>query len=306
MEVLSRFKTAAEQKQILQQLKDGAIDVIVGTHRLLAKEVEFKDLGLLVVDEEQRFGVAHKESIKKLKGNIDVLTLSATPIPRTLHMSMVGIRDMSLLQSPPEERYPVQTYVVEYSDGLVRDAILRELARGGQVYVLYNRVQTIEVMYARLKRLVPEARIVVGHGQMREHALEDVMLDFYDGKFDVLLCTTIIEAGLDVQRANTLIVCNADQFGLSQLYQLRGRVGRSNRLAYAYGGGGQALERHTRIHGIRRRLPRGDAGSGNPRRGQPARQRAERLYGVRGLRSVCKDDRGHRARNARRCVAGRY
>ncbi len=234
VEVLSRFKTAAEQKQILQQLKDGAIDVIVGTHRLLAKDVEFKDLGLLVVDEEQRFGVAHKEAIKKLKGNIDVLTLSATPIPRTLHMSMVGIRDMSLLQSPPEERYPVQTYVVEYSDGLVRDAILRELARGGQVYVLYNRVQTIEVMYARLKRLVPEARIVVGHGQMREHALEDVMLDFYDGKFDVLLCTTIIEAGLDVQRANTLIVCNADQFGLSQLYQLRGRVGRSNRLAYAY------------------------------------------------------------------------
>ena len=234
VEVLSRFKTASEQKQILQQLRDGSIDVIVGTHRLLAKDVEFKDLGLLVVDEEQRFGVAHKEAIKKLKKNIDVLTLTATPIPRTLHMSMVGIRDMSLLQSPPEERYPVQTYVVEYSDGLVRDAILRELARGGQVYVLYNRVQTIEVMYARLKRLVPEARIAVGHGQMREHALEDVMLDFYDGKFDVLLCTTIIEAGLDVQRANTLIVCNADQFGLSQLYQLRGRVGRSNRLAYAY------------------------------------------------------------------------
>ena len=194
----------------------------------------FKDLGLLVVDEELRFGVAHKEAIKRLKQSIDVLTLTATPIPRTLHMSMVGIRDMSLLQSPPEERYPVQTYVVEYTDGLVRDAILRELSRGGQVYVLYNRVQTIEVMYSRLKRLVPEARIAVGHGQMREHALEDVMLDFYEGKFDVLLCTTIIEAGLDVQRANTLIVCNADQFGLSQLYQLRGRVGRSNRLAYAY------------------------------------------------------------------------
>ena len=234
VEVLSRFKTAAEQKKILQDLKEGSIDVIVGTHRLLAKDVEFKDLGLLVVDEEQRFGVTHKEAIKRLKQSIDVLTLTATPIPRTLHMSMVGIRDMSLLQSPPEERYPVQTYVVEYSDGLVRDAIMRELGRGGQVYVLYNRVQTIEVMYARLKRLVPEARIAVGHGQMREHALEDVMLDFYEGKFDVLLCTTIIEAGLDVQRANTLIVCNADQFGLSQLYQLRGRVGRSNRLAYAY------------------------------------------------------------------------
>ena len=196
--------------------------------------MKFKDLGLLVVDEEQRFGVTHKEAIKQMKRSVDVLTLTATPIPRTLHMSMVGIRDMSLLQSPPEERYPVQTYVVEYSDGLVRDAILRELSRGGQVYVLHNRVQTIEVMYTRLKKLVPEARIAVGHGQMREHALEDVMLDFYDGKFDVLLCTTIIEAGLDVPRANTLIVCDADRFGLSQLYQLRGRVGRSNRLAYAY------------------------------------------------------------------------
>ena len=234
VEVLSRFKTAAEQKQILKKLKEGAIDVVIGTHRLLAKDVEYKDLGLLVVDEEQRFGVTHKEAIKKLKQSIDVLTLTATPIPRTLHMSMVGIRDMSLLQSPPEERYPVQTYVVEFSDGLVRDAILRELSRGGQVYVLYNRVQTIEVMYSRLKRLVPEARIAVGHGQMREHALEDVMLDFYEGKFDVLLCTTIIEAGLDVPRANTMIVCDADRFGLGQLYQLRGRVGRSNRLAYCY------------------------------------------------------------------------
>ena len=234
VETLSRFKSAAEQKQVIKALKAGELDVVVGTHRLLAKDVAFKDLGLLVVDEEQRFGVAHKEAIKKLKMNVDVLTLTATPIPRTLHMSMVGIRDMSLLQSPPEERYPVQTYVVEYSDGLVRDAILRELSRGGQVYVLHNRVQTIEVMYQRLKKLVPEARIAVGHGQMREHALEDVMLDFYEGKFDVLLCTTIIEAGLDVPRANTLIVCDADRFGLSQLYQLRGRVGRSNRLAYAY------------------------------------------------------------------------
>ena len=234
VETISRFKSAAEQKKILEKLTTGEIDVVVGTHRLLGKDVQFKDLGLLVVDEEQRFGVAHKEAIKKLKRSVDVLTLTATPIPRTLHMSMVGIRDMSLLQSPPEERYPVQTYVVEYTDGLVRDAILRELSRGGQVYVLHNRVQTIEVMYARLKKLVPEARIAIGHGQMKEHALEDVMLDFYDGKFDVLLCTTIIEAGLDVPRANTLIVCDADRFGLSQLYQLRGRVGRSNRLAYAY------------------------------------------------------------------------
>ena len=234
VETISRFKTAAEQKKIIEKLKSGELDVVVGTHRLLAKDVRFKDLGLLVVDEEQRFGVTHKEAIKQMKRSVDVLTLTATPIPRTLHMSMVGIRDMSLLQSPPEERYPVQTYVVEYSDGLVRDAILRELGRGGQVYVLHNRVQTIEIMYSRLKKLVPEARIAIGHGQMREHALEDVMLDFYDGKFDVLLCTTIIEAGLDVPRANTLIVCDADRFGLSQLYQLRGRVGRSNRLAYAY------------------------------------------------------------------------
>ena len=210
------------------------MDIVVGTHRLLGSDVSYADLGLLVIDEEQRFGVKHKEAIKKLKKNVDVLTLSATPIPRTLHMSMVGIRDMSLLRTPPEERYPVQNYVVEYSDELIRDAILRELGRDGQVYVLYNRVQSIERFYERLRRLVPEARVAIGHGQMREHALEDVMLDFYEGKYDVLLCTTIIEAGLDVPRANTLIVIDADRFGLAQLYQIRGRVGRSNRLAYAY------------------------------------------------------------------------
>jgi len=234
VEVLSRFRTAAEQRAVIESVKQGATDIVVGTHRLLGQDVGFHDLGLLVVDEEQRFGVKHKEAIKKLKKNVDVLTLSATPIPRTLHMSMVGIRDMSLLRTPPEERYPVQNYVVEYSDGLVRDAILREIGRDGQVYVLYNRVQSIERFYERLRRLVPEARVAIGHGQMREHALEDVMLDFYDGKYDVLLCTTIIEAGLDVPRANTLIVIDADRFGLAQLYQIRGRVGRSNRLAYAY------------------------------------------------------------------------
>ena len=234
IDTLSRFKTANEQKEVIQKLKTGEIDFVIGTHRLLNKEVQFKDLGLLVVDEEQRFGVGHKETIKQYKKNVDVLTLSATPIPRTLHMSMVGIRDMSVLKTPPEERFPIQTYVVEYSDGLVRDAILRELSRGGQVYMLYNRVQTIEIVFSRLKKLVPEARIAVAHGQMKEQNLEDVMLDFYDGKFDVLLCSTIIEAGLDVPRANTLIVCDSDRFGLSQLYQLRGRVGRSNRIAYAY------------------------------------------------------------------------
>ncbi len=233
-DVLSRFRLPKEQKQVLLDLREGKVDIIVGTHRLLNKDVVFKDLGLLIVDEEQRFGVAHKEIIKNIKTTVDVLTLSATPIPRTLHMSMVGIRDMSLLETPPEERFPVKTHVLEYADSLVRDAVLRELSRGGQVYFLYNRVRSIEQFYTRLKQLVPEARIAVAHGQMREQALEDVMMDFYDGTYDVLLCTTIIESGLDIPTANTLIVFDADRFGLSQLYQLRGRVGRSNRQAYAY------------------------------------------------------------------------
>ncbi|MBE5810745.1 MAG: transcription-repair coupling factor [Clostridiales bacterium] len=233
-EVLSRFRTAKEVRDILERLKKGEIDILVGTHRLLAKDVQFKDLGLLIVDEEQRFGVQHKEQIKNMKNQVDVLTLSATPIPRTLHMSMVGIRDMSVLETPPEERLPVQTRVVDYNDGMIRDAILREISRGGQVYFLYNQVRRIEEFYARLRALVPEARIGVAHGQMKEHGLEDVMMDFYGGSYDVLLCTTIIESGLDVPTANTLIVFDADRFGLSQLYQLRGRVGRSNRQAYAY------------------------------------------------------------------------
>ena len=234
VEYLSRFRTPKEQKDVLNRLATGDVDIIIGTHRLLAKDVKFKNLGLLIVDEEQRFGVAHKEIIKNMKTQVDVLTLSATPIPRTLHMSMVGIRDMSVLETPPEERIPVQTQVLEYSDGVIRDAILRELSRSGQVYFLYNRVHSIERFYERLKALVPEARIGVAHGQMKEHALEDVMMDFYAGSYDVLLCTTIIESGLDVPSANTLIVYDADRFGLSQLYQLRGRVGRSNRQAYAY------------------------------------------------------------------------
>ena len=234
VEVISRFRTAKEVKDILARLKAGEIDILVGTHRLLAKDVQFNDLGLLIVDEEQRFGVQHKEQIKNMKNQVDVLTLSATPIPRTLHMSMVGIRDMSVLETPPEQRLPVQTRVVDYNDGMIRDAILREISRGGQVYFLYNQVKRIEEFYARLRALVPEARIGVAHGQMKEHGLEDVMMDFYGGSYDVLLCTTIIESGLDVPTANTLIVFDADRFGLSQLYQLRGRVGRSNRQAYAY------------------------------------------------------------------------
>ena len=233
-DVISRFRTPKEMKDVLSRVASGEIDLIVGTHRLLNKDVKFKDLGLLIVDEEQRFGVAHKEVIKNMKSQMDVLTLSATPIPRTLHMSMVGIRDMSVLETPPEERMPVQTHVVDYSDAVIRDAILRELSRGGQVYFLYNRVNSIDQFYSRLHQLVPEARIGVAHGQMKEHGLEDVMMDFYAGSYDVLLCTTIIESGLDVPTANTLIVFDADRFGLSQLYQLRGRVGRSNRQAYAY------------------------------------------------------------------------
>ena len=234
IDYLSRFRTPAEQKKVLADVAEGKTDILIGTHRMLAKDVKFKDLGLLIVDEEQRFGVAHKEAIKNLKRQVDVLTLSATPIPRTLHMSMTGIRDMSVLETPPEERIPVQTVVTEYSDAVVRDAILREMSRGGQVYFLYNQVKSIERFYARLRALIPEARIGVAHGQMKERALEDVMMDFYAGSYDVLLCTTIIESGLDVPSANTLIVYDAERFGLSQLYQLRGRVGRSNRQAYAY------------------------------------------------------------------------
>ena len=233
-DVLSRFSSPKEQKETLARVADGSVDVVVGTHRLLAKDVKFKDLGLLIVDEEQRFGVGHKEQIKNMKKTVDVLTMSATPIPRTLHMSMVGIRDMSLLETPPQARYPVQTYVMEYQDSVIRDAILRELARGGQVYFLYNRVGSIDLCYKQLSQLVPEARIAIAHGQMRENALEDVMMDFSQQKYDVLLCTTIIESGLDNPMANTLIIYDADHFGLSQLYQMRGRVGRSNRLAYAY------------------------------------------------------------------------
>ncbi|MBP5662297.1 MAG: DEAD/DEAH box helicase, partial [Clostridia bacterium] len=234
VESISRFKTSKEQKKILADLADGKIDMIVGTHRLLGKDVRFKRLGLLVVDEEQRFGVRHKERIKELKTNIDVLTMSATPIPRTLNMALSGIRDMSLLETPPQERYPVQTYVLEYADTIVRDAVLREIDRGGQVFYLFNRVQGIDLFAEHLRTLVPQARIAVAHGQMDEKLLEEVVLDFYNGAYDVLLCTTIIENGVDIPGANTIIVQDAHRLGLAQLYQLRGRVGRSNRLAYAY------------------------------------------------------------------------
>lgn len=231
---LSRFFSHKQQKETLRKLEAGEIDVIVGTHRLLSDDVVYKDLGLLIVDEEQRFGVAHKEKIKKLKKQVDVLTLSATPIPRTLHMALVGMREMSIISTPPQDRLPVQTYVVEYNERLVRDAIARELSRGGQVYFLHNRVQDIYDVTVSLQELVPQARFLVGHGQMKEKELEQVMMDFVNGEGDVLVCTTIIENGLDIPNANTMIVDDADTFGLAQLYQLRGRVGRSQRQAFAY------------------------------------------------------------------------
>lgn len=232
--VLSRFRTRAEIKKTIDDLRTGVVDIVVGTHRLLSKDVHFKDLGLLVVDEEQRFGVKHKERIKQLKTNIDVLTLSATPIPRTLHMSLVGIRDLSTIEDPPEDRYPIQTYVLDYQPVAIREAILREIDRRGQVYFVHNRVEDIDQVSARLSQLVPEARIAYAHGKMRETELEQRMYDFMNGEFDVLVSTTIVETGLDIANVNTMIINQADRFGLSQLYQLRGRVGRSNRLAYAY------------------------------------------------------------------------
>jgi transcription-repair coupling factor (superfamily II helicase) len=219
---------------VVGAVKDGSVDIVIGTHRLLQKDIEFKNLGLVIIDEEQRFGVAHKERFKQLRTEVHVLTLSATPIPRTLHLSLVGVRDLSMMQTPPEDRLPIRTYVAEHEEGLVREAILRELDRGGQVYYVSNRVYSIMGVAARLAALVPEARIAVGHGQMSDDELEDTMLRFANGDADVLVCTTIIEAGLDLPNVNTIIVTNAHQFGLSQLYQLRGRVGRGANRAYAY------------------------------------------------------------------------
>ena len=234
VDLLCRFRTPAQQKKTLEDLKRGQVDIIIGTHRVLSKDVQFKDLGLLIIDEEQRFGVTHKEKIKKLKENIDVLTLTATPIPRTLHMSLIGIRDMSVLEEAPQDRLPIQTYVMEYEDEMVRAAIQRELSRGGQVYFVYNRVNTIAEMAAHIEKLVPEANVIFAHGQMSEKELEKKMYEFISGEADVLVSTTIIETGLDISNVNTMIIHDADQMGLSQLYQLRGRVGRSNRTAYAF------------------------------------------------------------------------
>ena len=225
VEMLSRFRTKAQQAKIIKDLEKGLVDVVVGTHRLLSQDVKFKDLGLLVIDEEQRFGVEHKEKVKKDFAGVDVLTLTATPIPRTLHMSLTGIRDISVIEDPPEERHPVRTYVLEYDEQVIKDAVYREIARGGQVFYLYNRVKGIEGKQKKLLDMLPGVKVGVAHGQMSERKLEDQMNAFLKGEFDVLLCTTIIESGLDMPNVNTLIVENADKMGLAQLYQLRGRVG---------------------------------------------------------------------------------
>ena len=234
VDLLCRFRTTAQQDKTIRDLKRGLVDVVIGTHRLLSKDVNYKDLGLLIIDEEQRFGVTHKEKIKQLRKDVDVLTLTATPIPRTLHMSLIGIRDMSVLQEPPQDRVPIQTYVMEYNPELVREAICREMARGGQVYYVYNRVKDISETASKISALVPEARVGFADGQMDKNSLESVMVDFINGAIDVLVTTTIIETGLDISNVNTMIIQDADKMGLSQLYQLRGRVGRSNRTAYAF------------------------------------------------------------------------
>lgn len=234
IDLMSRFRSPARQKKTIEDLRKGQVDIVIGTHRVLSSDMKYKDLGLLIIDEEQRFGVTHKEKIKKMKENVDVLTLTATPIPRTLHMSLIGIRDMSVLEEAPNDRLPIQTYVMEYNEEMVREAIVRELSRDGQVYYVYNRVNNIADVAAQIQALVPEASVAFAHGQMREHELERIMFDFINGEIDVLVATTIIETGLDISNVNTIIIHDSDRMGLSQLYQLRGRVGRSNRTSYAF------------------------------------------------------------------------
>ena len=232
--MVNRFRSPREQKQILEKVKIGEVDIIIGTHRLLSKDVNFAQLGLIIIDEEQRFGVRHKEALKKLRNKADILTLTATPIPRTLHFSLMGVRDLSVIESPPINRLAIKTFVRKFDEIIIRESILRELARGGQVYFVHNKIKSIHSVKEMIKRIVPEARIGIGHGQLPEHQLEEVMSKFIEGELDVLLCTTIIESGLDIPSANTIIINRADQLGLAQLYQLRGRVGRYIHQAYAY------------------------------------------------------------------------
>ncbi len=302
VEVLSRFLTNAQAKTVIDGLRTGEVDCVIGTHRLLTNDVTFKDLGLLVVDEEQRFGVQHKEAMKKLKVNVDVITLTATPIPRTLEMSLVGIRDLSLLQTPPADRQPILTYVGEYDERVAIEAIRRELLREGQVFWVHNRVRSIETAAARLRQLVPEARIAVAHGQIDEGTLEQVVVDFSEGRYDVLVCTTIIESGIDMPTVNTLVVERSDLLGLGQMHQLRGRVGRSGQRAYAYlfhprdrtadRGGVRAAAHDRRVDRARLRLQDRDARPRDPRRRQPARRGAVGPHRRGRLRPVLPD--GHR------------
>ena len=232
--LLNRFTTTKETHKIISDLETKKVDIVFGTHRLLSNDIRPKDLGLLVIDEEQRFGVVHKEKIKEYKENVDVLTLTATPIPRTLQMSMTGLRSLSIIETPPVDRYPIQTYVMEENEHIIKDAVYKELSRNGQIFILYNRVETIENKRLEIQRLIPEARIVIAHGQMSKEELETKMFSFINHEYDIMLCTTIIETGIDIPNVNTIIILNADYFGLSQLYQVRGRVGRSNKIAYAY------------------------------------------------------------------------
>ncbi len=309
IEMLSRFRSPKEIKQTLAELAEGKVDVVIGTHRVLSKDVIFPDLGLLIIDEEQRFGVRHKERLKQLRQNIDVLTMSATPIPRTLHMSLLGLRDMSVIETPPKDRLAVQTVVAKYDEGLIKTAIEQELQRGGQVYFVHNRVESIFSRAAEIQNLAPQARVTVGHGQMGEEELEKVLLSFMRRDADVFVCTTIVENGLDIPLANTILIENAERYGLSELYQLRGRVGRSNRRAYAY-----LLVPHdaTLTEVARKRLAAlkefSDLGAGFKiaaldlelrRGGQSAGRRTARAHRQHWLRDVSQAARRDRARVAR-------
>ena len=312
IEHVSRFRTPAEQKAAIKGFADGRVDILIGTHRVLSRDVRAKDLGLLIVDEEQRFGVKQKELLRQLKLKVDVIAMSATPIPRTLQMSLAGLRDISVIETPPEGRRPVKTYVGEYEEELVKRAIVREHERGGQAFFLHNRVESIEETAERLRALCPGVRFAVAHGQMGEGELETVMIDYLRGGADVLVCTSIIESGIDIPQANTLIVEHADAFGLAQLYQIRGRVGRSRERAYAYllydsaqaltAGGRAAAVGAVGLHRAGRGLQDRDARPGDPRRRQPARRRAVRARRGARLRAVHADAR--RGRQRGRAEAG--
>ncbi len=310
IEHVSRFRTAAEQKAAIEGFAEGRVDILIGTHRVLSRDVRAKDLGLLIVDEEQRFGVKQKELLRQLKLKVDVISMSATPIPRTLQMSLAGLRDISVIETPPEGRRPVKTYVGEYEEELVKRAIVREHERGGQAFFLHNRVESIDETAERLRALCPGVRFAVAHGQMGEGELEAVMMDYLRGGADVLVCTSIIESGIDIPQANTLIVEHADAFGLAQLYQIRGRVGRSRERAYAYllydsaaaltPEAAQRLVGALGLHRARRRLQDRDARPGDPRRRQPARRRAVRARRGARVRALHADARRGRARGRAR------